>query len=167
MTEGEYRGMCEEDLWAALREVPDPELPHVSLVDLGVILRIEHDDAARRTCVLLMPTFLGCPALEIMSSMIHDRLQQLGVEVEVKITREQLWSSDRISPEGRHKLAEAGIAPPAAASGDSMIPLLEPVRCPHCGSRRAYLATPFGPTPCRAIAHCPDCKQPFEQFKPL
>ena len=166
MNEVENRSVREEDLWEALSEVPDPELPHVSLVDLGVVLRVELDDARQRAHVFLMPTFSGCPALGMMSEMIRERLQQLGLAVEVEITREQLWSSDRISAEGRRKLAEAGITPPAISS-DAMIPLLDPVCCPHCGSRRAYLATPFGPTPCRAIAHCPDCKQPFEQFKPL
>src|SRR3712207_6024549 len=161
MTGIDYQLVHEEDLWEALSEVPDPELPHVSLVDLGVVLRVELDDARQRARVFLMPTFSGCPALGMMSEMIRERVQQLGVEVEVEITREQLWSSDRISAEGRRKLAEAGIAPPAD-SVDTMIPLIEPTRCPHCGSRRAYLETPFGPTPCRAIAHCPDCKQPFE-----
>ncbi len=166
MTGTPYIQIDEQDVWDALRDVPDPELPAVSLVDLGVILRVELDEQAQRARVLLMPTFSGCPALPIMSEMIQERLEALGVEAEVEITREQLWSSDRISAEGRHKLAEAGIAPPGK-TGNAMIPLLEPARCPHCGSRRAQISAPFGPTPCRAIAHCPDCKQPFEQFKPL
>ncbi len=166
MTGTAYQQIHEHDVWDALRDVPDPELPAVSLVDLGVILRVELDEQARRARVMLMPTFAGCPALPLMSEMIRERLEELGVEADVEITREQLWSSDRISPEGRRKLAEAGIAPPGK-TGNAMIPLLEPARCPHCGSGRARLSTPFGPTPCRAIAYCPDCKQPFEQFKPL
>ena len=158
--------IVEADVWAALREIPDPELPAVNLVDLGVILRVELDEATRAARVLLMPTFLGCPALEIMRGMIRERLEQLGLAVEVDITREQPWSSDRISEEGRRMLQAAGIAPPEPSSS-ALILLMEPARCPHCGSRQTRLDSPFGPTPCRAIAYCPDCRQPFEQFKSL
>jgi ring-1,2-phenylacetyl-CoA epoxidase subunit PaaD len=162
----EHRTITETDLWDALRDVPDPEIPTISVVDLGVILRVELDEAAGRARVLLMPTFTGCPAIEAMRHMIADRLGQLGVSVQVDVTREQRWSSDRISAEGRRKLAAAGIAPPGPAAS-TVIPLLEPASCPHCGSRRTTLDSAFGPTLCRAIAYCRDCKQPFEQFKPL
>ncbi|HEU5098150.1 MAG TPA: metal-sulfur cluster assembly factor, partial [Roseiflexaceae bacterium] len=104
--------MSESDIWQALRDVPDPELPTVNLVDLGVILRIELDDPARRARVLLMPTFSGCPAIEIMRELICERLAQFGLQVQVDVTREQQWSSDRISRAGREALAKAGIGPP-------------------------------------------------------
>jgi ring-1,2-phenylacetyl-CoA epoxidase subunit PaaD len=162
----EHRTITETDLWDALRDVPDPEIPPISVVDLGVILRVELDGAARCARVLLMPTFTGCPAIEVMRDMIMDRLGQLGLSVQVDVTREQRWSSDRISAEGRRKLAAAGIAPPGPATS-AIIPLLEPASCPHCGSRHTTLDSAFGPTLCRAIAYCRDCKQPFEQFKPL
>lgn len=158
--------MNEQDIWDALREVPDPEIPTVNLVDLGVILRVELDAAAQRARVLLLPTFTGCPAIEIMRGLICERLAELGVQAQVDVTREVRWSSDRISAAGRAGLLAAGVAPPGPA-GSAIIPLLEPARCPHCGSRRTTLASAFGPTLCRAIAHCRDCKQPFEQFKPL
>ena len=156
----------EEEIWTVLCGVPDPELPALNLVDLGVILRVELAGDGRCARVLLMPTFLGCPALEMMQRMIRERLAELGIAAEVEVTREQLWSSDRISAEGRRKLAEAGIAPPGPSSS-ATIQLLEPARCPHCGSRATTLESPFGPTPCRAITYCRDCRQPFEQFKPL
>jgi ring-1,2-phenylacetyl-CoA epoxidase subunit PaaD len=156
----------EADLWAALHDVPDPELPTLSVVDLGVILRVELDQATRHVRVLLMPTFLGCPALDFMRRQIRERLEQFGLTVHVDVTREQLWSSDRISEEGRHKLTEAGIAPPASSTS-ATISLIEPARCPNCGSHQTLLESAFGPTPCRAIAYCQQCKQPFEQFKPL
>ena len=105
--------ISETDLWDALGDVPDPELPTISVVDLGVILRVELDQAAKHARVLLMPTFLGCPALEMMRDTIRERLEQFGLTVQVDITNEQLWSSDRISAAGRQKLAQAGIAPPA------------------------------------------------------
>ena len=156
----------ETDLWDALSDVPDPELPNISVVELGVILRIELDQEANHARVLLMPTFLGCPALEMMRDMIRARLAQFGLTVQVDITNEQLWSSDRISISGRQKLAQAGIAPPVPSSR-APIMFMEPACCPHCGSRNTTLASAFGPTLCRAISYCRDCKQPFEQFKPL
>lgn len=156
-------------LWAALRDVPDPELPQISLVDLGVILRVELEGERGRARVLLMPTFLGCPALGLMREMIRERLEQAhpGLSVKVKITDEQLWSSDRISDEGRRKLEQAGVAPPAPAGTTSTLHFIEPARCPHCGSADTILDSAFGPTLCRAIGYCRSCRQPFEQFKPL
>ncbi|GAB4206394.1 MAG: phenylacetate-CoA oxygenase subunit PaaJ [Roseiflexaceae bacterium] len=163
--------LSEDAIWSTLAEVPDPELPHISLVDLGVILRVELDAPARRARVLLMPTFLGCPALQLMREQIAERLALLGLDAQVEVTMEQIWTSDRISESGRSKLAAAGIAPPApnsTASGHSaLIPLLESARCPHCGSRDTTMESLFGPTLCRAIAHCRSCRQPFEQFKPI
>jgi ring-1,2-phenylacetyl-CoA epoxidase subunit PaaD len=158
--------ITERDVWTALREVPDPEIPIINLVDLGVILRVELDAQARHVRVLLLPTFTGCPAIEIMRDLICERIAQLGLEVHVDITREICWSSDRITEAGRNNLARAGVAPPGPATS-AIIPLLEPATCPHCGSRHTSLESAFGPTLCRAIAYCRDCKQPFEQFKPL
>jgi len=158
--------IAEKDIWAALREVPDPEIPTVNLVDLGVILRVELDAQARQVRVLLLPTFTGCPAIEIMRDLIRERIARLGLEAHVDITREIRWSSDRITAAGRAGLARAGVAPPGPVT-DAIIPLIEPAKCPHCGSRHTTLESAFGPTLCRAIAYCRDCKQPFEQFKPL
>ena len=159
--------ITENDIWDALRDVPDPEIPIVNLVDLGVILRVELDQAARRARILLLPTFTGCPAIEMMRDLIRERVEQLGLSAQVDVTREQRWSSDRISAAGRRGLARAGIAPPGPAASSSIIPLLEAATCPHCGSHRTTLDSAFGPTLCRAIAYCRDCRQPFEQFKPL
>src|SRR4051812_44550609 len=123
----------EQDIWWALREVPDPEIPIVNLVDLGVILRVELDTQARHVHVLLLPTFTGCPAIEIMRDLIRERIVRLGLEVQVDLTREVGWSSDRITEAGRTSLARAGIAPPGPVSS-SIIALIEPAKCPHCGS---------------------------------
>ena len=158
--------LAEKDIWAALREVPDPEIPTVNLVDLGVILRVELDAQERQVRVLLLPTFTGCPAIEIMRDLIRERVARLGLEVHVDVTREICWSSDRITEAGRIGLARAGVAPPGPVSS-AIIPLLDPAKCPHCGSIHTTLESAFGPTLCRAIAYCRDCKQPFEQFKPL
>lgn len=159
--------ITEATIWRALCDVPDPEIPVINLVDLGVILRVELDDAARHARVLLLPTWTGCPAITIMCDLIRERLEQLDLVVQVDITREERWSSDRISAAGRQALLDAGIAPPAPATDNTSIALIEPAICPHCGSRHTTLDSVFGPTLCRAIAYCRDCKQPFEQFKPL
>lgn len=161
------RVITEDEVWDALREVPDPEIPVVSVVDLGVIAGVELDAAGRTARVLLLPTFNGCPAIEIMRELIRERIEQLGLAARVDVTREQRWTSDRITAAGRAGLARAGIAPPAPAEGSAIIPLIEPAACPHCGSRHTTLESAFGPTLCRAIAYCRDCRQPFEQFKPL
>lgn len=159
--------ISEATVWEALRQIPDPELPPINLVDLGVIWRVDLDPAAGQVRVLLLPTFLGCPALELMRAMVRERLAELGLAAQVDVTLEESWSSDRISAEGRRKLAAAGIAPPGPAGGSAPIALLTPARCPHCGSPNTSLDNAFGPTLCRAIAYCRDCRQPFEQFKPL
>ena len=159
--------ISEQTIWDALAELADPEIPTISLVDLGVILRVELDAPAGRARVLLLPTFSGCPAIEIMREQIGARIAQLGLVGQVDVTREVLWSSDRISAAGRAALTRAGIAPPAPAGQSAIIPLLEPARCPHCGSRHTSVESPFGPTLCRAIAYCRDCRQSFEQFKEL
>jgi ring-1,2-phenylacetyl-CoA epoxidase subunit PaaD len=163
----DQQAIAEQDIWDALRDVPDPEIPTISVVDLGVILRVELDAAARRARVLLMPTFTGCPAIEFMRDMIRERVGALGLDVRVDVTREELWTSDRITEAGRRNLERAGVAPPGPAASSTIIPLIEPAPCPNCGSRHTSLESAFGPTLCRAISYCRDCKQSFEQFKPL
>ena len=154
----------------ALAEVMDPELPMLSVVDLGIVHRLEvgaHDGTIR---VEILPTFVGCPALELIKTAIADRLAAFGRPVEVTATFEVPWTSERISPAGRRALLAAGIAPPtgAIANGRATLIDLEPrVPCPHCGSRRTTLENVFGPTQCRTIRYCADCRQPFEAIKPV
>ena len=156
---------------AALAEVMDPELPMLSVVDLGIIHRV--DVAAERDggsiAVEILPTFVGCPALELIKVSIADRLAEFGRPVAVTATFEVPWTSERISARGRAALAAAGIAPPReAAIGDAsgaLIGLEPPVACPHCGSRRTVVENLFGPTQCRTIRYCTDCRQPFESIK--
>lgn len=156
---------------AALAEVPDPELPMLSVVDLGIVHRVEvaADGSIR---VEILPTFVGCPALELIKAAIAARLSAFGRSVAVTATFEVPWTSDRISESGRAALLAAGIAPPtqddATATGAGALIELEPrVPCPHCGSRRTVLENVFGPTQCRTIRYCADCRQPFEAIKPV
>ncbi len=160
--------MTAEAVWAALDEIPDPEIPVVSLVDLGVIRDVAVD--GNRVRVELTPTFLGCPALEAMTRAMEEKLAGLGAEPQVDVIVDDSWSTDRISPEGREKLRQAGFAPPPprAAGRTTLVQLTSKAfRCPYCGSTETRLENIFGPTPCRSIRWCEACRQPFEQFKTI
>lgn len=159
--------MTAEQVWAALGEVEDPEIPVVSLVDLGVVrdVTVEGD----RVHVEFTPTFLGCPALEVMRDRMAARIVELGASPEVEVVADDSWSTDRITPQGREKLRAAGFAPPALrrAEAPTLLQLRKGFRCPYCGSTDTRLDNLFGPTPCRSIRYCETCKQPFEQFKTI
>jgi ring-1,2-phenylacetyl-CoA epoxidase subunit PaaD len=161
-------------VWAAIAEVPDPEIPTISLVDLGVVRGFAFDSAANgelRLTVELLPTFVGCPAVEVMREQVGDRLRELGVadEVVVEVSFTEPWTSDRVTPAGREALRQGGFAPPppigTTYSGGNLLTVLPVTTCPYCDSRNTTLENPFGPTLCRAIYHCADCRQPFEAFK--
>jgi ring-1,2-phenylacetyl-CoA epoxidase subunit PaaD len=157
-----------EAVWAAIDEIPDPEIPVVSLVDLGVIREVHVDGSAVR--IELTPTFLGCPALEAMQRALEQKVTELGGEPRVEVIRDDSWSTDRITPTGREKLRAAGFAPPAprAAGPTTLVQLQSKAfRCPYCGSTETKLENIFGPTPCRSIRWCESCRQPFEQFKTI
>jgi len=148
----------EAQVWEALEEIPDPEIPVVSLVDLGVIRSVDVSNGHVR--IELTPTFLGCPALEFMKRAIEEKVP--GAEVAVII--DDSWSTDKITPAGREKLRAAGFAPPAPR----LVQLQSQVhKCPYCGSTETRLENIFGPTPCRSLRYCESCRQPFEQFKTI
>jgi ring-1,2-phenylacetyl-CoA epoxidase subunit PaaD len=157
-----------EQVWAALAEVPDPEIPVISLVDLGVVRDVAVD--GDRVTIEFTPTFLGCPALDAMRVRMDEAVRSLGGDPDVRVVLDDSWSTDRITPAGRAKLREAGFAPPAPReAGEPTLVQLQTgaFRCPYCGSSDTHLENLFGPTPCRSIRYCDACKQPFEQFKTL
>jgi ring-1,2-phenylacetyl-CoA epoxidase subunit PaaD len=157
-----------EAVWAALDEVPDPEIPVISLVELGVVRDVAVEGSTVR--VEFTPTFLGCPALAYMRTAMEEKLRELGAEPEVEIVTDDSWSTDRITPAGREKLRTAGFAPPAprSAGAPTLVQLQSKVhRCPYCGSTETRLENIFGPTPCRSLRYCEACRQPFEQFKTI
>ena len=157
-----------DEVWAALAEIPDPEIPVVSLVDLGVVKSVRIDD--ERVHIELTPTFMGCPALERMEAELARAVEELGAEPQVAVVLDDSWSTDRISAEGREKLRAAGLAPPVPRTAEPpRLVQLErgAFRCPYCGSTDTKLENIFGPTPCRSLRYCNACRQPFEQFKTI
>jgi ring-1,2-phenylacetyl-CoA epoxidase subunit PaaD len=149
-------------VWTAFEQIPDPEIPVVSLVDLGVIRSVDVRDG--RVHVEFTPTFLGCPALEVMKRSLEATVRELGAEPDVEVVNDDSWGTDKITAAGREKLRAAGFAPPAPR----LVQLQSHVhKCPYCGSTDTTLENLFGPTPCRSIRYCNGCRQPFEQFKTI
>lgn len=158
--------LTDDSIWTALSEVMDPEIPVLSLVDLGVIraVLVTGDGVA----VTMTPTFSGCPALMEMRRLIEERLRTLGAAtVTVNTVLAPAWTSDWISAEGRRKLKAFGLAPPPLHGGDVQIMLYDVVHCPRCDSGDVTVRNTFGSTLCRAIYYCNRCQDAFEQFKPL
>ena len=148
-------GPSEADVLAALAAVPDREIPVLSVVDLGIIHRV--DVRVDGIDVAILPTFVGCPALDVIRSTITEQLgRRFGRPVRVETTFEVPWTSDRISAAGRAALREAGIAPPVDP---------EEMRCPICDSADVVMDSAFGPTQCRSLFYCRGCRQPFEALK--
>ena len=139
-----------------LRAVHDPEIPTISIVDLGIVEHISVSE--HRIEVELLPTFVGCPALDIIRDAVLEALAPLGRPAKVDFTWRVPWTSGRISDLGRERLAASGFAPPAEPAD---------VRCPYCESERVAMDSAFGPTQCRSLFYCRDCRQPFEAFKPV
>lgn len=157
----------EERIWQALDDVKDPEIPKVSIVDLGMITDVRANGAV--AVVTMTPTFAGCPAIHVLKESIAERVNQLdGVErTDVKVSFEVPWNSNRITERGKQLLKESGFAPPPVHDGYIELTVLANVACPFCGSRNTIMQTPFGPTLCRSIHYCNACLQAFEQFKPV
>jgi ring-1,2-phenylacetyl-CoA epoxidase subunit PaaD len=156
-----------QEVYGWLDEVKDPEIPVLSLVDLGVITDVSLSGSG--VVIEMTPTFVGCPALDLMKQEVEAVLRKRGMEnVIINVSFKRPWSSDLISDKGKKALKEFGLAPPPTTGNlFTDIDILEHVACPRCNSTNTDLKTPFGPTLCRSIHYCNDCKEAFEQFKPL
>lgn len=155
-----------DDVYGWLEQVKDPEIPVLSLADLGVITSIEI--STNQVHVEMTPTFVGCPALDFMKAEVIQVIREHGIEnVSASISFKKPWSSDMISEKGKVALKKFGLAPPPAMAYITDIDLLEHAQCPRCNSTNTEMKSPFGSTLCRSIHYCLDCKEAFEQFKPL
>lgn len=157
----------EAEIRAELDELPDPELPHVTLGDLGVIrdVRIEGSRVEAR----VTPTYTACPATELIVDQVRDVLVRHGAEPAiVELQLDPAWSTDDITERGRARLATASIAPPPVVGETDIVALLDlPVACPRCASIRTRRRSDFGATACKAMYTCIACGEPFESFKPI
>jgi ring-1,2-phenylacetyl-CoA epoxidase subunit PaaD len=159
----------QDAVWGALEDVWDPEIPAVSVVDMGMIREVEVE--AGKVKVVVLPTFTGCPAVPIIRKDVARAVEQVeGVtEVDVEMSFSPPWTPDRITEQGRRRLSDFGLAPPTG-NGPVLITeigLPAVAICPFCSSTDTHNENPFGPTPCRALYYCNGCGNPFEQFKPV
>ena len=146
----------EEGVWQVLRTVMDPEIPVLSIVDLGIVRYVRQDKGATR--VGITPTYSGCPATEVIRGAIHEALERHGLgDVIVETVLSPPWSSEWLSEAGRWRLELFGICAPSARRPEAS--------CPRCGSRDAELVSEFGSTPCKAHYRCGKCREPFDVFK--
>ncbi len=160
-----------EQAWAVLDAVPDPEVPAISVRELGIVREVLDHGASLE--VVLTPTYSGCPATEVIERSVCEAIDAAGLgPARVTMRRAPAWTTDWISADGKRKLREYGIAPPGpAADGTAPIRIVgrraEAVPCPRCGSAHTERLSAFGSTACKALWRCVACKEPFEHFKPL
>ena len=153
--------------WRVLAEVPDPEIPVISVTELGIVRDVKTADES--LTVVVTPTYSGCPATEAIETAIRHALREAGAgEVRIETRLAPPWTSDWIDPVAAEKLRRHGIAPPgpsAAAQRVRIVP--RPPACPRCGSRDTERLSEFGATACKALYRCTACREPFEHFKPI
>jgi ring-1,2-phenylacetyl-CoA epoxidase subunit PaaD len=158
----------EEKIWALLENVPDPEVPVLTVVDLGVVREVfvSNDVAGSKVTITITPTYSGCPAMDMIAMNIRMALLQNGYKhVEIITSLSPAWTTDWMSENGKRKLKEYGIAPPVGKSFDAAFLEDLKVQCPLCHSKNTHLVSQFGSTACKALYQCDECKEPFDYFK--
>ena len=171
MSEAAVASRCEQ-AWQVLGEVLDPEVPALSVRDLGIVRDVlAHDDGLE---IVLTPTYSGCPATEVIEHDVLAAIAAAGLgPARVTLRRAPAWTTDWISAEGRRKLSDYGIAPPGPAAPDGSVPIrffgrrVDAVACPRCASSNTERLSAFGSTACKAMYRCLSCREPFEHFKPI
>jgi ring-1,2-phenylacetyl-CoA epoxidase subunit PaaD len=154
-------------VWSVLNGVPDPEIPVISITELGIVREVRA--APDRVTVVVTPTYSGCPATEMIGQAIRDALLEAGAsEVHVETRLAPPWTTDWIAPEGAEKLRRHGIVPPGRTEATHVLRFQPPAPvCPRCGEQRTERLSQFGSTACKALYRCPVCREPFEYFKPI
>ncbi|CAL1521067.1 1,2-phenylacetyl-CoA epoxidase subunit PaaD [Chitinophaga sp. MM2321] len=156
-----------EAVYRSLEHVMDPEIPVLSVIDLGMITGVELT-GTEAVLIKMIPTFAACPAVTYIQRNIKTIVEkELGIAVTVATDKNVHWQSNRMTEAAKEKLKTFGIAPPQLLEGEVRAEIMLHTPCPHCGSEATYLRSPFGSTLCRAIHYCKSCGQVFEQFKPL
>ncbi|ROO29343.1 1,2-phenylacetyl-CoA epoxidase subunit PaaD [Salinisphaera orenii] len=163
------------DVWQWLDAVPDPEIPVVSVIDLGIVRDVRFEDD--QLVVTITPTYSGCPAMQVIEDNILGALREHGVEdARLDVQLSPAWTTDWMSERGKENLRGYGIAPPGETGGAQVIDIsritrngrnVVPQTCPHCGSKHTERVSEFGSTPCKALHRCLDCQEPFDYFKPF
>jgi ring-1,2-phenylacetyl-CoA epoxidase subunit PaaD len=160
------------EIWEVLQGIPDPEIPVISICDLGIVREVNVDRDAG-TEIVITPTYSGCPAMQAIEDDIRENLTGAGFKnIRIKTVLQPAWTTDWLSEAGRAKLHSYGIAPPAPRSGDTAVVRFVDRRqngpnCPQCGSQETERLSQFGSTACKALYRCLDCREPFDYFKPL
>jgi len=151
--------------WELVANVPDPEIPVLSVVDLGIVRAVEESADGRSVVVTLTPTYSGCPATEVIARDVRTALEAAYDEVEVRTQLSPAWTTDWMSDEAKAKLSGFGIAPPAGRVTLPLVDVGAPAACPRCGSPSVEQLAGFGSTPCKALWRCQACREPFDYFK--
>lgn len=157
--------ISEQNIWTILEQVPDPEVPVLSVVDLGVVREVHIN--GEEVLVVITPTYSGCPAMDMIAMNIRLGLIEAGIkQVVIQNRLSPAWTTDWMSESGKKKLKDYGIAPPVKPSRpDGLFTATEEVHCPRCESAHTELVSQFGSTACKALYRCLDCKEPFDYFK--
>jgi len=159
--------LSEQQAWSVLRTVPDPEIPVISITELGIVREIRTGCDA--VTVVVTPTYSGCPATEVIAASICEALKAAGASnVQIETRLSPPWTTDWLAPEAAEKLRAYGIAPPGQRATAQILHFVAPVpRCPRCGEKNTTRVSQFGSTACKALYRCPSCLEPFEYFKPI
>jgi ring-1,2-phenylacetyl-CoA epoxidase subunit PaaD len=160
--------VTEARAWRILHDVADPEIPVLSVLDLGIVRDVNESEDSRQVTVTLTPTYSGCPATEVIEHDVRAALESAYDRVDVKVRLSPAWTTDWLSDAGREKLLGFGIVPPAQPDGRRTLPIVDvgaPVACPQCGSHNVEELAEFGSTPCKALWRCVTCREPFDYFK--
>lgn len=155
-----------------ISRIPDPEVPVISIADLGILRSVEVDEAAHQVVVTITPTYSGCPAMEAITSRIVFEADRLGYAAQVRSRLSPAWTTDWMTDEGKESLRQYGIAPPGAATHGQSGPVAlslqaRVVTCPNCGSDDTTEIARFGSTACKALRRCESCLEPFDEFKAI
>ena len=159
--------ITEAQIWRILQEVPDPEIPILSVLDLGIVRHVQPSPQPNRWLITITPTYSGCPAMYAIEQNIGEVMQSHGVAYSIETVLSPPWTTEWLTPEGKKKLLAYGIAPPEAESPQKGVLFAEqkPITCPRCASQTTKMISQFGSTACKALHQCLSCKEPFDYFK--